>query len=60
MPFIALVNEIEVEFADAPAVEQALRAGRIDGETWIKDVDVEADWEAVAERFPEFMPTAEG
>ncbi|MGV3533979.1 MAG: hypothetical protein ACO1QR_16540 [Chthoniobacteraceae bacterium] len=55
MPFLALVNETEVELADQVAIVQALREGRIDGETWIKDVDVEADWEALAERFPELL-----
>ena len=59
MPFLALVNETEVEVADEAAILQALREGRIDGETWIKDLDVEADWEALAERFPELMKAAE-
>jgi len=59
MPFLALVNETEVELAEEAAILQALREGRIDGETWIKDLDVEADWEALAERFPELMKAAE-
>jgi hypothetical protein len=53
MPFIALVEEKELELADEAAVAKALQAGSITGETWIKDVDVEADWETVEERFPE-------
>jgi hypothetical protein len=53
MPYLALINEQEVEFADVAAVAQALKTGRLHPDTWIKDSDVEADWEAVAEKFPE-------
>ncbi|MHA3770532.1 hypothetical protein ACXR0O_03230 [Verrucomicrobiota bacterium sgz303538] len=52
MPFVALVDNVEVELQDAAAVAEALRAGRISPETWIADVDVEADWETVEEKFP--------
>ena len=52
MPFLALIDEQEVEFADAKAVRAALRAGRLGADTWIKDADVEADWETVEEKFP--------
>lgn len=51
MPFLALIDEQEVEFADEEAVRAALRAGQLAPETWIKDVDVEADWETVEEKF---------
>ncbi len=53
MPYLALIDEQELELADEAAVLAALRAGRIAPETWIKDADVEADWETVAEKFPD-------
>lgn len=52
MPYLALVDEAELELPDEAAIAEALRTGRIQPETWIKDVDVEADWETVEEMFP--------
>lgn len=52
MPYLALVDNEEVELADEAAVAEALRTGRIQPETWIKDAYVEADWETVDEMFP--------
>jgi hypothetical protein len=56
MPFIALVDEHEVEFADEAAIREALAAGRLEPDSWIKDAYVEADWEIVAERFRSLLP----
>lgn len=53
MPYIALVDDQEMELEDETAVREALLAGAIAAETWIKDVDVEADWATVEEMFPE-------
>lgn len=52
MPFLALIDEQEVELPDVAAVRRALAAGQLAPETWIKDADVEADWETVEEMFP--------
>lgn len=52
MPYLALVDNEELELADEAAVAEALRTGQILPETWIKDVDVEADWETVEDLFP--------
>jgi len=54
MPFLALVENEELELADEAAVRDALFAGKITPETWIKDADVESDWQSVEEMFPEF------
>lgn len=51
MPFLALVNEVEVEFADEAAVGSAWRRGELAPEMWIKDADAEADWTSVEEWF---------
>ena len=56
MPYLALVDNEELELADEAAIAEALRSGRILPETWIKDVDVEADWETVEEMFPRLLP----
>jgi len=53
MPFLALVNDQELELADEQAIREALAAGVMDLETWIKDVDVESDWQSVEEMFPQ-------
>ena len=53
MPYLALIDNEEVELADEAAVAAALKEGRISLETWIADVNVEADWETVEEKFPE-------
>lgn len=53
MPYLAMVDNQEMELADEAAVAAALKAGRVGPETWIADVNVEADWETVAEKFPE-------
>ena len=52
MPYLALVDEEELELPDEAAVAEALRTGRLQPETWIKDAHVEADWETVEEMFP--------
>lgn len=52
MPYLALVDNEELELVDEAAVASALREGRIDAETWIKDAEAESDWETVAEKFP--------
>lgn len=52
MPYLALVDDRELELADEAAIAKALAAGQITAETWIKDVNVEADWETVEEMFP--------
>ena len=53
MPFLALVDDEELELADEQAVREALRAGKISTETWIKDADAESDWQSVEEMFPD-------
>jgi hypothetical protein len=52
MPYLALVDEQEVEFADLQAVAEALRDRQLLPETWIKDANVEADWETVEDMLP--------
>ena len=55
MPFLALVNEQELEFPDAASVRQALLEKRLQPETWIKESETEADWETVEEKFPDWV-----
>jgi hypothetical protein len=61
MPYLALVGDAELELADLNAVRSALADGRISAETWITDVDQEADWESVEDKLPAlFDHKAEG
>jgi hypothetical protein len=53
MPYLALIDEQEVEFADEAAVAEAVQSGRLRPESWIMDPNVEAGWETIAEKFPE-------
>jgi transglutaminase-like putative cysteine protease len=55
MPFLALIENREVEYADAAALRAAFRSGEIQAETWVLDVDVEAAWAPLAEHFPEIL-----
>ncbi len=59
MPYLALVDEREVELTDLAAVAEAVRTGQLQPETWIKDVDVEADWEVAEEMFPDLFPPSQ-
>ena len=52
MHYLLLVDNEEVEFPDETAVEEGVRSGRITLETWIKNRDIESDWETVGEKFP--------
>jgi hypothetical protein len=52
MPYLLLIDNEETELPDEKAVEEAVRSGRIGIETWIKEQDVESDWETVEEKFP--------
>jgi hypothetical protein len=53
MPYLAMLNNEELELADYDAVASALKEGKIGPATWIADVNVEADWETVEEKFPD-------
>ena len=53
MPYLALVDNEEIELADEAAIAAALKEGQITPETWIADANVEADWETVEEKFPD-------
>jgi hypothetical protein len=52
MRYLLLIDNEEVEFSDEEAVANALRKGEISLEAWIKEEDVESDWETVEEKFP--------
>ena len=52
MRYLLLIDNEETEFSDEEAVVNALRKGKISLETWIKEEDVESDWETVEEKFP--------
>ena len=52
MRYLLLIDNEETEFPDEEAVVNALRKGEISLETWIKEEDVESDWETVEEKFP--------
>jgi len=52
MRYLLLIDNKETEFPDEEAVAKALRKGTISLETWIKEEDVESDWETVEEKFP--------
>ena len=57
MRYLLLIDNEETEFADEEAVVNALRKGEISLETWIKEEDVESDWETVEEKFPHLANT---
>ncbi|MGB8356922.1 MAG: hypothetical protein WCD79_23700 [Chthoniobacteraceae bacterium] len=52
MRYLLLIDNEEAEFSGEEAVVSALRKGEISLETWIKEEDVESDWETVEEKFP--------
>ena len=52
MRYLALIDNREVEFVDAPAVIEAFRRGELAADAWLKEADAEADWQTVAEIFP--------
>jgi len=56
MPYLALIDNQEVELADRNAVAEALQVGSLLPESWIMDIDLEGDWETVEEKFPELIP----
>ncbi len=55
MSYLALVNETELELANEADVKSALRDGMLLPESWIKHAEAEADWQTVAEVFPELV-----
>jgi len=52
MRYLLLIDNEEREFPDEEAVANALKKGEASLETWIKEEDVESDWETVEEKFP--------
>ncbi len=55
MPYLVLINETELELADEAAVKKALADGTLLPESWIKDTEIESDWQTVAELFPKLV-----
>ncbi len=50
--YLALIDDREVEFADARAVIEACRRGELPVDAWLKEADAEADWQTLGEMFP--------
>lgn len=57
MHYLLLVDNEEIELDGESAVAESLRAGKITPETWIKERDIESDWETVEEKFPHLTST---